>query len=165
MYDLHLKRFYFGEEDTVSNLFLPDDNWECFILEDQYQDEKVHGETCIPEGRYRLELKWTGMSEKYGHKMICVEDVPGFQHIRFHKGNREDDTDGCLLPGRGVIIPQLGTATLYDSKGAYDTLYRRVSRLIQIGDTHLDVTKQVVDTRYEKKHFNPQAFFSNNSFS
>ena len=69
----------------------------AFTCEDQERDgPKVPGKTAIPRGRYRIERTF---SPRFGHDMLQLMDVPGFQGIRIHAGNDADDTEGCILPG------------------------------------------------------------------
>jgi len=75
-----------------------------YTLEDQVREQagvpvatwKVHGETAIPAGRYRVVLS---MSNRFGRLLPEVQNVPGFVGIRWHAGNAIDDTDGCQLVG------------------------------------------------------------------
>jgi hypothetical protein len=62
----------------------------------EIQARKVRAETAIPVGTYKVSRTW---SPKYKRMMALVHDVPGFQGIRIHAGNDDDDTAGCLLPG------------------------------------------------------------------
>jgi hypothetical protein len=78
-------RTQFGNDATNGLLFI-DGVFECYTLEDQYQDKKVYGETCIPEGSYDVVLRKEGgfhnrYSSKYSfHKgMLWIKDVPEFQ--------------------------------------------------------------------------------------
>ena len=57
---------------------------------------KVKGKTAIPYGRYRVLCQTSG---KYGPDTPTLVGVPGFQYIRIHQGNDEEDTEGCILPG------------------------------------------------------------------
>ena len=53
---LNVVRHQFGEEATNGLLFI-DGVFECYTLEDQYQEVKVMHETCIPEGTYEIKLR------------------------------------------------------------------------------------------------------------
>lgn len=64
---------------------------------------KVHGQTAIPDGRYRLHLY---NSPKHGADTIELVAVPGFEHVQVHVGNWPKDTEGCLLPGTGRDLKQ-----------------------------------------------------------
>jgi len=68
----------------------------CLTLEDTVRDVKIHGQTAIPAGRYKVELQ---NSPRFGADTITLLDVPNFQHIRIHGGNDVDDTEGCPLVG------------------------------------------------------------------
>ena len=78
----------------------------AYTIEDEFREEKVSGETRIPEGTYDIKLRKTGgfnsrYATKFGepwHKgMLHVQDVPGFEYILIHTGNTDEDTMGCLL--------------------------------------------------------------------
>lgn len=57
---------------------------------------KVHGETAIPRGYYRLTVS---MSNRFKKLMPEIKDVPGFSGVRIHGGNTHEDTEGCPLLG------------------------------------------------------------------
>lgn len=61
------------------------------------EQEKVHGDTAIPRGRYRVDL--TPSTRWKGKLMLLICDVPGFDGVRIHGGNTEADTQGCPLLG------------------------------------------------------------------
>ena len=107
---LEVIRFNKGKDSTNGILFDITDgkrNFLCYTLEDESRDEKVHGETCIPEGEYRLRFrKVGGHNAKYSKRfadihmgMLEVCDVPNFKYILIHCGNTDEDTAGCLLLG------------------------------------------------------------------
>ena len=85
---LQVVRTQFGKDATNGMLFV-NGYFEAFTLEDQYQEVKVHSETCIPEGSYKIELRTVGgFNDRYNRKyptmhkgMLQVMDVPGFQYI------------------------------------------------------------------------------------
>ena len=57
---LEVIRFNKGVDSTNGILFDITDGkrkFLCYTLEDEDRDEKVYGETCIPEGEYRLGIR------------------------------------------------------------------------------------------------------------
>ena len=60
------------------------------------KDWKVWGETAIPTGKYQLVFE---TSKKFGPQTLTLLNVPGFEAIRIHSGNTEEDTEGCLIVG------------------------------------------------------------------
>jgi hypothetical protein len=113
---LTLHRFYFTEASTIGRLFI-DDNFECFTLEDcdrEIQGEpvekwKVHGETCIPKGEYKV---ITDFSQRFQKELPRILDVPGFQGIRMHSGNTSKDTEGCILVGKTYVKDSVNQSRL-----------------------------------------------------
>lgn len=96
--NLDLVRRWLTDTSTIGELYV-DGVRECFVLEDRYRpppEAKVPGSTCIPVGRYEVQLTH---SPKFGRTLPLVVDVPGFEGIRIHPGNHPTDTEGCLLPG------------------------------------------------------------------
>ena len=93
---LDRRRFFF-EKYTTGDLLI-DGAWFCRVCEDRMRDfgQKVPGETCIPVGRYRVEIT---MSVRFGCMMPLLLNVEGFAGIRIHPGNTAADTAGCLLVG------------------------------------------------------------------
>ena len=56
---LDLLRIQFGEDATNGILFI-DGVFECYTLEDEVRDVKVHSETAIPEGTYDIKFRKEG---------------------------------------------------------------------------------------------------------
>lgn len=89
---------------TLGCLFL-DGHFFCFTLEDVIRERpgepvsawKVPGETAIPAGRYRVIIT---PSPKFKRPLPLILDVPGFEGIRIHRGNRAVHSLGCPLVGR-----------------------------------------------------------------
>ena len=106
---LEVIRFNKGEDSTNGILFDITDERKflCYTLEDESREEKVYGETCIPEGEYKINFRREGgYHAKYSKRfadihmgMLEVCDVPNFKYILLHCGNTDEDTAGCLLLG------------------------------------------------------------------
>ena len=99
---MHIKahRCSFTEESTISNVTV-NDLFVCFFLEDKDRKledggTKIYGRTAIPRGFYEVKMDY---SPKYKKNMPHVLDVPQYEGIRIHPGNKADDTEGCLIPG------------------------------------------------------------------
>ena len=63
---------------------------------DELRRRKIKGKTAIPTGTYKL--AWT-LSPSRGVYTLRLLDVPGYQGILVHSGNRPEDTEGCICPG------------------------------------------------------------------
>ncbi|TXH12582.1 MAG: hypothetical protein E6R03_12600 [Hyphomicrobiaceae bacterium] len=83
-----------------------------FTLEEPWRDNK-HDISCIPLGKYPIRRHW---SSKLG-LCIAVDDVPGRDLIRMHKGNTLANTTGCILVGK----------TISDYRGAGYLSYSRIA--------------------------------------
>ena len=82
---LDVVRTQFGEDATNGMLFI-NGVFECYTLEDEVRDVKVHSETAIPLGEYEVKLRTEGgfhtnikldmvqafIKECYGFKMFLT---------------------------------------------------------------------------------------------
>lgn len=119
---LQVKRKYFKENYTIGDLYI-DDVWFSNTLEDKVrnipEEEKIHGQTAIPAGRYKVILSY---SPKFKRVMPEILNVPYFEGIRIHAGNTAADSAGCLLIGRNTERGKLTQSKLY-----YDKLFSILS--------------------------------------
>ena len=115
----------------------------AYTLEDEQRNEKVFGETRIPNGTYKLGLrKVGGYHAKYSKRfsdihigMLHVLDVPGFEYILIHCGNTDEHTAGCLLVGDSQENNQITTdGFIGKSTQAYKRIYPRIAEAIECGE-------------------------------
>lgn len=132
-----LHRFISGIDATLGAIFrffpsgMTPPSFRCFTVEDEFRAVKVAKETRIPQGRYELKLRTEGgMHPKYAEKfkglhrgMLWLQNVPGFEHVYIHIGNSDDNTEGCILVGRGADAE---TMTVTKSASMYESLYREI---------------------------------------
>ena len=139
---LQVIRTQFGQDATNGMLFV-DGLFECYTLEDQYQEVKVMHETCIPEGTYDIKFRTVGgfharYTERYGamHKgMLWLQDVPGFEYILIHTGNTDEHTSGCLIVGNTQAdLDNSKDGFIGGSRDAYTKLYNKVAKQLLIGN-------------------------------
>ena len=153
--DLELIRISSGTDSTNGILFESisqgneiDGCWKqkkflAYTLEDEYRDEKVFGETRIPDGVYKMGLrKVGGYHARYSKKfadfhigMLHVLDVPGFEYILIHCGNTDEHTAGCLLVGDSQENNQI-TKDCFIGKSTqeYKRIYPRIAEAIDCGE-------------------------------
>ncbi|TRX72574.1 DUF5675 family protein [Carboxylicivirga sp. M1479] len=155
--ELKVVRYSSSEESTLG-LLLIDGVFACYTLEDEHRDVKVAGETRIPAGRYRIQLRTFGghhwrYMKRYGaefHKgMLQIMDVPGFTDILIHKGNDDDDTAGCLLVGDSATNNQVKDGFIGSSTVAYNRIYPVVRDTILKGS---EVFIEMRDEILKKRH-------------
>nr|DAN60567.1 MAG TPA: hypothetical protein [Caudoviricetes sp.] len=112
MINLILNRIYKGDSYTIGKLYI-DNEYFCDTLEDtvrqlpekcKYEkakqqckcEEKVHGETAIPAGCYKVILTY---SNRFKRVLPLLLGVEHFEGVRIHSGNTSKDTQGCILVG------------------------------------------------------------------
>lgn len=90
---------------TQSDLFINGAERFCYVLEDRKQPfgVKVPGQTCIPEGTYRVSISQSARWKKPMMLLSNRDDLSlegdgiRFTGVRPHGGNDVDDTEGCPL--------------------------------------------------------------------
>lgn len=123
--NLLIQREPSDEHRTFGQLFI-DGQYFCETLEDVVREEKIKGETAIPEGTYRITVE---NSPRFGRNTITIKDVPGFTGVRIHAGNTEGDTEGCPLVGQ-----IRADASILKSKAALDELKPEIIAALQAGE-------------------------------
>lgn len=98
--------------------------------EDVIKRTKVHGQTAIPSGTYRIDLDSVSprFSRQTYYQQVCKGKVPrlvgvkGFVGVLIHAGNTAADTEGCILVGenkeRGKVL---------NSRATFERLYKVLS--------------------------------------
>jgi len=130
-----------GAESTTGSLYI-NGEFAGFVLEDTKRIKKVAGETRIPDGLYRIALRNEGgltrkYAERYGpmHKgMLWLQDVPGFEWVYIHTGNKRGHTEGCLLVGDSLNNNPTGEGFVGKSRDAYQRIYPQIAGAIESGE-------------------------------
>lgn len=140
--ELKVVRYKSEDETTLGHLYI-NGKHQCYTLEDEFRSEKVHGETRIPEGTYKITLRNEGGFDrryraKFGTKfhkgMLWVRDVPNFEYILIHIGNTDDDTAGCLLVGSQPNRSDQTEGKVSASTDAYKIMYPKVRDALLKGE-------------------------------
>ena len=123
----------------------------CYTLEDERRVLKVRGETRVPAGIYKIELRNEGgFHQRYTKKypgihrgMLHIIDVPNFEYILIHTGNTDEHTAGCLIVGdaqeNNLILPD---GFVGKSVNAYKRIYPSIAKAIADGE---EVTIEYID--------------------
>ena len=152
--ELEVLRFS-SQTDSTSGLLFDNTSvgkkFLCYTLEDERRALKVRGETRVPAGTYKIELRTEGgfharYTKKYPgiHRgMLHVTDVPNFEYILIHTGNTDEHTAGCLLLGdsqeNNLILPD---GFIGKSVNAYKRIYPSIAKAIAQGE---EVTITYID--------------------
>ena len=128
--------------DSTTGVLRRDFKFECYTLEDQFQQSKISGETRIPAGRYEIKFRevLSGLTQTYRNKYdwftwhLELQDVPGFQYVYIHIGNDDDDTDACILVGDSQSSnANMQRGFIGHSRNAFKRLYLELSRTLNSG--------------------------------
>jgi hypothetical protein len=142
---LEVIRFSSESDSTSGLLFNVTDKREflAYTLEDEYRDEKKYGETRIPAGSYKMDLrKVGGYNAKYDKRfpdihrgMLHVTGVPNFEYILIHCGNTDEHTAGCLLVGDSQENNQITkNGFIGKSTQAYKRIYPSIAEALECGE-------------------------------
>lgn len=144
-----VNRLWKKEGYTIGKLFV-DGTFLCNTLEDKdrgltssmpqadIQKIKVKGMTAIPTGTYVVRMDI--VSPKYsksswyiqncnGSRMPRLMNVPGYDGVLIHPGNKASDTEGCLLVGKNDAV---GMVT--KSKDYFLQLYKKMYAAYKKGE-------------------------------
>lgn len=135
---LKLVRSALKDKYTIGHLYV-NGAYVCDTLEDKVRDlnkngrfdngeYKVSGQTAIPYGTYKVRMDV--VSPRFGQKAFYKENanggrlprlvnVPSFEGILIHVGNKPEDTEGCILVGENKVKGQV-----INSKETFKKLYR-----------------------------------------
>jgi len=166
---LEVIRFNKGKDSTNGILFdITDDKRKflCYTLEDESRTEKIAGETCIPEGEYRIGFRTVGgFDAKYAHRfadihmgMLEILDVPNFKYVLIHCGNTDEDTAGCLLVGDTQSNNNVTEdGFIGSSTKAYKRIYETIAKAVQweeeVTITYRDFAKCLILSQTDVSEF------------
>lgn len=121
--NLKLKRTQRSDKSTIGELTV-DGLLECYTLEDVERKEKIYGKTAIPTGTYKVSITH---SPRFNRRLPLLENVPGFEGVRIHPGNKAEDTEGCILVGR-----KKSQDMILESRLAFDALFKKLETAEEI---------------------------------
>lgn len=114
-----------GDKTTLGHMSV-DSAAFCTTLEDEDRQleihglkAKVYGETCIPRGLYHLARQY---SPHFKRDLPLLLDVPFFEMVWIHWGNKIAETLGCILVGSGEGVFD-GEQGIINSKKTFDKLF------------------------------------------
>ena len=128
---LTLDRKYKLPTYTVGKLYI-DGEYFCDTLEDkdrgltdsmtvgEISKIKIKKETAIPTGTYKVTITY---SNRFKKNMPLINNVKGFEGIRIHSGNINQDTEGCILVGFNKV-----KGNVINSRDTYNKLFSVLSK-------------------------------------
>lgn len=135
--ELLLDRDVRTTNSTTGKLYV-DGKFHSFVLEDEDRglkdamslaeiaERKIHGKTCIPEGRYPVIINHSPGFKRLLPRLL---NVPGYSGVLIHPGNTAVDTEGCLLPGYARAAD-----TVTSSRLAFDALFDILKKAFDAGE-------------------------------
>lgn len=136
-----VKRQTFTEKSTIGSLYI-NGEFYCYTLEDKVREateKKVYGETAIPYGTYPIIYRKEGTTyESYKTRfadikndrgILYLREIPGYEYVLIHCGNRPEDTLGCLLVGSAI-----GNNSITGSEIAYRKIYPVIASALDKGE-------------------------------
>ncbi|GAB6137917.1 DUF5675 family protein [Halanaerobaculum tunisiense] len=109
-------------EATLGEIFV-DGERIGHTLEQPWQNNK-QGESCIPPGKYWAYLRDQEQSNsRWDYNPIQFIDVHNREYIQIHIGNYPEDTEGCILPGKGR-----GKNAVWNSADAFEEIVSKIDK-------------------------------------
>lgn len=144
-----LVKLFDEDEKCTRSRFYFNGELKGYGIEDEFREVKVKGETRIPDGRYKLDLRYSPkFSKSYyrddegniirsnkrltealkqqfhtPHELVWVTNVPNFEFILWHWGNYEHNTDGCYLVGSSLFTHEKYGKSVGKSREKYEEIY------------------------------------------
>lgn len=131
--EIKLVRKWLTGNSTIGELSV-NGVFECFTLEDAVRPVKILGITAISTGRYEIAVTFSNRFQKF---LPLLLNVPDFQGVRIHPGNRPEDTEGCILVGQIREEDFIG-----NSKLAFDALFARIQAVTPVEKVFIEITSQ-----------------------
>lgn len=127
---LLLKRLHKTDKSTIGELSI-NGKFEAYTLEDVERKDKVFGKTAIPKGTYEVVMT---MSNRFKKMMPLLLNVPNFDGVRVHAGNKPEDTEGCLLLGT-----TRGQDFIGGSRDAIAKFYPKLEAALKVGKVTITI--------------------------
>ena len=132
MKEIILKRTELAPTYTIGDFTFLD--FKCNSLEDtvRINSPKIPGKTSIPAGRYKIIIDFSNRFQKL---MPHILNVPNFEGIRIHSGNKAEDTEGCILLG-------IHTAPgfIFNSRETYNKFYTILEEVLQTEEVYINIS-------------------------
>lgn len=129
---LELKRKIFTDDSTIGELSI-DGKFVCYTLEDKVREKKIANVTAIPYGKYEIAVTFSNRFQQY---MPLLLNVPGFEGVRIHSGNKSADTEGCILVGGTRSLNFIGK-----SRVTYKTLFDKIKAVRKTEKIFINITE------------------------
>ncbi len=128
---------YKDDGQTTLGLLFIHNRFFAYALEDTHRDEKIDGNTRIPQGIYPLELNrnTTDLTERYRNMFpwfdfhIEIKNIPNYKSVYIHIGNTHKDTRGCVLVADGITDSSTQSMITY-SRLAFERFYKTLHPLL-----------------------------------
>jgi hypothetical protein len=132
---------YNSKSDFTDGLFFINGEFQIHTLEPEYREIKISGKKRVPNGRYKIGFRKEGgfhnrYLKKFGadfHKgMLEIKDIPDFNWVLIHIGNKRKDTLACLLTGMSNNADDIGF--IGGSTNAYKKIYPQIRDALLSGE-------------------------------
>ena len=119
----------FTSVSTIGELFVNGERF-CDTLELPYKNNE-RNISCIPEGHYKVRLRYPRESATRDYLHLLIQDVPNRDFVLVHIGNTAQDIRGCVLVGLGSQQD-----SVQNSRMAMELL---IKEIINLGGTNINL--------------------------
>lgn len=107
---IRIERKWPKADYIIGRLYI-DGEYICNSLEPPWKNNERY--TAIPPGIYEVIMNY---SPKFKRVLPLLMNVPNRSSIRIHRGNKVQDTLGCLLCGENTKVGMVLNSTKYEEK-------------------------------------------------